>query len=213
MQGAGGVGGLISMTVYSGSLAGTYFYAFDGNGNVVALVNAADGSVAAQYEYGPFGEVLRATGPMAKANPFRFSTKYQDDETDLLYYGYRYYNAGTGKWLSRDPAEEEDQANLYGFVFNEPISLVDMEGLYTFKELPPEDIDVGSFVGTVRSVTLPNLSIEKQLEITPGCPCKVKQPETFILTVKIVLGRTGSSLGGAMNLYAPTIAPMVPTVL
>jgi hypothetical protein len=26
---------------------------------------------------------------MAKANPFRFSTKYQDDETDLFYYGYR----------------------------------------------------------------------------------------------------------------------------
>ena len=26
---------------------------------------------------GPFGELLRATGPMAKANPFRFSTKYQ----------------------------------------------------------------------------------------------------------------------------------------
>ena len=46
----------------------------------------------------PFGEVLRATGPMAKANPFRFSTKYQDDETDLLYYGYRYYNASTGRW-------------------------------------------------------------------------------------------------------------------
>ena len=38
------------------------------------------------FEYGPFGEVLRATGPLAKANPFRFSTKYQDDETDLLYY-------------------------------------------------------------------------------------------------------------------------------
>ena len=35
---------------------------------------------------GPFGEVVRATGPMARANPFRFSTKYQDDETDLLYY-------------------------------------------------------------------------------------------------------------------------------
>jgi hypothetical protein len=45
---------------------------------------------------GPFGEVLRATGVMAKANPFRFSTKYQDDETDLLYYGYRYYSARKG---------------------------------------------------------------------------------------------------------------------
>ena len=36
---------------------------------------------------------------MAKANPFRFSTKYQDDETDLLYYGYRYYDASKGRWL------------------------------------------------------------------------------------------------------------------
>ena len=50
---------------------------------------------------GPFGEVLRATGPMAKANPFRFSTKYQDDETDLLYYGYRYYSASTGRWIEQ----------------------------------------------------------------------------------------------------------------
>ena len=58
---------------------------------------------------GPFGEVLRATGPMAKANPFRFSTKYQDDETDLLYYGYRYYSASTGRWLSRDPISEKGE--------------------------------------------------------------------------------------------------------
>jgi RHS repeat-associated protein len=36
-----------------------------------------------------------------KANPFRFSSKYQDDETDLLYYGYRYYNASTGRWLRK----------------------------------------------------------------------------------------------------------------
>lgn len=47
-QGAGGVGGLVSMTVHSGSLAGTYFYAYDGNHNVVALVSAADGSVVAR---------------------------------------------------------------------------------------------------------------------------------------------------------------------
>jgi hypothetical protein len=40
-------------------------------------------------EYGPFGEVIRATGPMAKVNPFRFPTKYQDDDNDLPYYGFR----------------------------------------------------------------------------------------------------------------------------
>ena len=83
-QGAGGVGGLLEI-VYCGNLM-TNFVAFDGNGNLAALVNAADGTLLAQYEYGPFGEVIHATGPLAKANPFRFSTKYQDDETDLLYY-------------------------------------------------------------------------------------------------------------------------------
>jgi RHS repeat-associated protein len=69
----------------------------------MGLVNADGGMIAAQYEYGPFGELIRATGPMAKLNPFRFSTKYQHEETDLIYYGYRYYAASSARWLSRDP--------------------------------------------------------------------------------------------------------------
>jgi RHS repeat-associated protein len=77
---------------------------------------------------GPFGEVLRATGPMAKANPFKFSTKYQDDESDLLYYGERYYCASAGRWVSRDPIEEEGGENLYGFVQGDPISSTDPLG-------------------------------------------------------------------------------------
>jgi RHS repeat-associated protein len=89
---------------------------------------------------GPFGEVIRATGPMAKANPFRFSTKYQDDETDLLYYGYRYYSASTGRWLSRDPLQEEVALNLYAFVDDNAISYVDVDGnkpLHVFPWGPP----------------------------------------------------------------------------
>ncbi len=78
---------------------------------------------------GPFGEVLRATGPMAKANPFRFSTKYQDDETDLLYYGYRYYSASTGRWNSRDLMAELGGENLYAFVRNACIVRWDLLGL------------------------------------------------------------------------------------
>jgi len=114
---------------HTGPNAGTHFCAYDGNGNVMALVSAADGSVAARYEYGPFGEVLRATGPMAKVNPFRFSTKFQDDESDLLYYGYRYYNASMGRWLSRDPIGERGGLNLYGFVGNDAIRRIDPFGL------------------------------------------------------------------------------------
>jgi RHS repeat-associated protein len=78
---------------------------------------------------GPFGEVIRATGPMAKANPFRFSTKYQDEETDLLYYGYRYYSTSTGGWLSRDPLDENGGENLNAFVGNDPLGQIDYLGL------------------------------------------------------------------------------------
>jgi hypothetical protein len=42
-----------------------------------------------------FGEVVRSTGPLARNNPFRFSTKYQDDDSgrdpfDLKRLGYIY---------------------------------------------------------------------------------------------------------------------------
>ena len=85
---------------------------------------------------GPFGEVIRATGLMAKANPFRFSTKYQDDETDLLYYGYRYYNLSTGRWLSRDPIVEWGGVNLYGFVLEDPIDFLDLLGIQDKPPIP-----------------------------------------------------------------------------
>jgi RHS repeat-associated protein len=94
------VGGLLAENLAGN---GVQFAAYDANGNVAALVNAATGAVSAQYEYGPFGEVIRETGSLAKLNPLRFSTKYQDDETGFLYYGYRYYNPSTGRWPNRDP--------------------------------------------------------------------------------------------------------------
>ncbi len=78
---------------------------------------------------GPFGELIRATGSKAEDFNFRFSTKYQDAETGLLYYGFRYYDAETGRWLSRDPIGESGGLNLYGMVGNNPITRWDYLGL------------------------------------------------------------------------------------
>ena len=104
MQGAGGVGGLLAENIVSN---GVQFVANDANGNVVALASATNGATTANYNYGPFGEVIRATGPMAKANPFRFSTIYQDDESDLLMYLHRPYSASQGRFLARDPLGDQ----------------------------------------------------------------------------------------------------------
>jgi RHS repeat-associated protein len=65
---------------------------------------------------------------MAKVNPFRFSTEYQDDETGLNYYGYRYYDLSTGRWLSRDSSEEDGGENLYGFIENDAVNSWDILG-------------------------------------------------------------------------------------
>lgn len=131
-QGAGGVGGLLS--IYDASSTTQLFVAHDGNGNITLLLNANSGQIAGGYEYGPFGEVIRATGPMAKRNPFRFSGKFQDDETDLIYYGHRYYNPSLGRWISRDPLEEHGALNLYGFVGNDAMSLIDVLGMGEYAE-------------------------------------------------------------------------------
>ena len=61
MQGAGGVGGLLMVNAGSG---GVHFPAYDLNGNVMGLVNAANGNISAKYEYGPFGEVFCSVGDM-----------------------------------------------------------------------------------------------------------------------------------------------------
>ena len=131
MQGAGGVGGLLATIIHTGTNAGVYFPAYDGNHNVVAYISAATGGMVAQYEYGPFGELLRATGPLAKDFTFLFSTKYYDWETGLYYYGYRYYNPTTGRWLSRDPIGEQGGNNLYNFAANDPLDYIDTDGRFT----------------------------------------------------------------------------------
>ncbi len=48
--------------------------------------------------------MIRATVNEKDHEPvLRFSTKYEDVETGPLYYGYRYHNAETDRWLSGDP--------------------------------------------------------------------------------------------------------------
>jgi len=138
MQAAGGVGGLLWVTLHTGSgpAAGTHFAAYDGNGNIAALSAASDGSESARYEYGPFGEPIRISGPAAALNPFRFSTKRTDPTTDLVLYEYRVYQPSTGRWPNRDPIGELGGINLYAYVYNNPLSYIDRDGLDVAAPLP-----------------------------------------------------------------------------
>jgi RHS repeat-associated protein len=62
--------------------------------------------------------------------------KYCDDETDLVYYGYRYYNPTGGRWLSRDPIQENGGCNLYVINQNDTVNDIDNLGEITVTEGP-----------------------------------------------------------------------------
>jgi RHS repeat-associated protein len=174
-QGAGGVGGLLAVKDEDGT---DYFVGMDGNGNVAALVHGTTATVSATYEYGPFGEVVRGSGAMARKNPFRFSTKYQDDETDLLYYGYRYYSASLGRWLSRDPMEERGGHNLYGFVQNDPGFWFDALGL------APEGIFMITAVNVnvpSRGGNVPGFQV-RYVQVKGNCSC----PKDKVVLVQVI---------------------------
>jgi RHS repeat-associated protein len=99
------------------------------NGNISEYLSA-NGEIVAHYEYSPFGETIKASGTMAEAFTFRFSTKYEDAESGLYYYGFRYYNPATGRWLNRDPLGEGASKNIYGAASNNLIGNIDVLGLY-----------------------------------------------------------------------------------
>jgi RHS repeat-associated protein len=122
---------LISAIYLLSSLAGHCFWNPEGRGDGVAVAASPDARAMSQCTHGPLGEAMRATGTKAKASPLGFSTKCHDDETDLPYYGYRYYHASSGRWISRDPVGRRGGINLYCFVHNEPGIKVDPDGRIT----------------------------------------------------------------------------------
>jgi RHS repeat-associated protein len=128
-QGAGGVGGLL---LFNDSADGSSFPAYDGNGNVVGLYKGSDSTLRGDYEYEPFGQLVRVQGSGGLANPIRFSSKYQDQYTDLNYYGYRYYSASLGRWLNPDPVGEKGSLNMYNFLGDSPLQDVDPDGLCAY---------------------------------------------------------------------------------
>ena len=96
--------------------------------NVTSLFGEARGR-RALYEYRPYGGLITSEGNMAEENKFRFSSEYMDDELGLVYYNYRHLNPLDGRWISRDPIEEEGGWNLFAFVGNKIFNQSDILGL------------------------------------------------------------------------------------
>ncbi|NGX56746.1 MAG: putative deoxyribonuclease RhsC [Candidatus Anoxychlamydiales bacterium] len=107
---------------------------YDIAGNVASLIYK--GSITEHYKYSVFGEqkIYSSWGyekPSSQINnPWQFSSKRIDEESNLIYYGRRYYDPSLGRWLTCDPLGFEDGMNTYAFVHNNSLTNIDLYGLY-----------------------------------------------------------------------------------
>jgi RHS repeat-associated protein len=131
-------GNTVSQFVYASHLntpdymvkgGSTYRIVTDHLGSPRLLIDTATGNVAQRLEYDEFGRVLFDTNPGFQ--PFGFAGGLYDQDTGLVRFGARDYDAATGRWTAKDPIDfEAGDTNLYGYVLNDPVNLVDPRGLY-----------------------------------------------------------------------------------
>lgn len=87
-------------------------------------------------QFAPFGQELDT---QFTANHYKFTGKERDTESGLDYFGARYYASSQGRWISPDWADKPEAVpysdlenpqslNLYGYVNNNPLSKVDIDG-------------------------------------------------------------------------------------
>jgi RHS repeat-associated protein len=135
-------------------LVNTYYYHPDHLGSA-QFVTDRDGGQYEHMEYTPYGELWEEqVSDSYDMIPFRFTAKEYDEETNLYYYGARYLDPKTSRWMSGDPAGAEllnpmekdnegklvlkqnyfmvESFNWYSYVSNNPVKYIDPTGKWIF---------------------------------------------------------------------------------
>ena len=106
----------------------TYFYHPDHLGST-SMVTNIDGEITQNVVYIPYGEVFVEERNGAWSSPYLFNAKELDEETGLYYYGARYLDPTSTRWLSVDPMWEKYMGmSPYNYCAGNPVKLVDLDG-------------------------------------------------------------------------------------
>ncbi|MGH7165402.1 MAG: RHS repeat domain-containing protein, partial [Nitrospiraceae bacterium] len=124
----------------------TYRMVSDHLGSPRLVVNTADGTVAQRMDFDEFGNIITDTAPGFQ--PFGFAGGLSDQHTGLVRFGARDYDALTGRWAAKDPLRFLGlDPNLYGYVENSPVNLIDPPGLWGFGGIAGGTAEAGDAAG------------------------------------------------------------------
>jgi RHS repeat-associated protein len=112
---------------YGEQINGTnYYFAKDHVGSVRDMTDSG-GNIQASYDYDAWGRQTQLAGSLTA--DFGYTGFYINRTTGLGLTWYRAYDTEKGRWLSRDPLENQIDFNRYEYVANDPIKLIDPNGL------------------------------------------------------------------------------------
>lgn len=121
------------------------YYHHDQLGSVRLLTDGA-GTIVGSATYDAYGRPTASTG---SKTPFGFAGEYTDAETGFQYLRARYYDPGTGQFLTRDPLESQTRSP-YAYADGNPANAVDPSGLSSCgapRRCIPIVQNVASFMG------------------------------------------------------------------
>lgn len=106
-----------------------YCYHFNATGSTVAMTDSSQ-TMVNKYAYDPFGKVTNQEEAIPR--PFKFVGQYgvMTEPNGFYYMRARYYDPNVGRFISEDPIGfEGGDVNLYAYVGNNPVNLIDPLGL------------------------------------------------------------------------------------
>jgi RHS repeat-associated protein len=148
------------------------YYELDGLGSVTSISNSS-GALANSYVYGAFGQTTTVAGVFD--NPFQYTGRELDLETNMYFYRSRYYDPSTGHFLSEDSmAWAAGGTNFYAYAKNDPVKYSDPTG--------HEVAVVGSRSDIVDYVTARNYLIKDSMMADVIHTLELS-PDTFLIKI------------------------------
>jgi len=147
--------------------ANKYYYYMSDQINSTRIVTDDNGNVVYSEAYNPFGGVQK-NWTKAYDPKLKFSSKEREAYGDLDYFGARYYDHNSYRFISVDPIINKGEAisnpqlwNLYSYCRNNPITFIDPIGMadiniFLAPNIPQLSISVDQAVGGKMKVPVPN---------------------------------------------------------
>jgi len=95
----------------------------------------SNSALAQTYTYDSFGKSVSSSGSLT--NPFQYTARELDPETNLYYYRARYYDTASGRFIGEDPLAFNAGLNFYNYVNANPTNLADPKGLFGWGDVLP----------------------------------------------------------------------------